>query len=204
MTAPSSRDERRSDEGVEGNERLTAITGALLVALLFLVGLTVPVATAQTRLHVFLGVVVIPPVLLKVGTTSWRMVKYYGGSEAYQRKGPPLLVLRLLGPLLVVLTLVLLGSGVGLVILAPRSLHPQLSTIHHASFFLWFVVMTVHVLGHVRETATVAPRDLLRRTRSQVRGASARVWTTLVSLAAGVVMAELILPHVRNGGVGFN
>jgi hypothetical protein len=50
--------------GVDGNERLTAMVAALLLVLLFLAGLTVPIANAQTRLHVFLGVVVIPPVFL--------------------------------------------------------------------------------------------------------------------------------------------
>ena len=184
--------------GVEGNERLTAMVAALLLVLLFLVGLTVPVANAQTRLHVFLGVVVIPPILLKVASTSWRFMRYYAGSYSYRRKGPPLPLLRLLGPVIIVLTLVMLASGVGLVIVAPRSMHPQLSQIHHASFFLWFLVTTVHVLAHLRETATFAPRDFLRRSRRQVRGARRRAALTLMSVAVGVVGAVAILPYVNN------
>lgn len=110
--------------GVDGNERLTSLVAAVLLILLFLVGLTVPVANAQTRLHVFLGVVVIPPVLLKVASTSWRFIKYYAGNFSYRRKGPPVLLLRLLGPVLVVVTLIMLFSGVGLVIGAPRFTAP--------------------------------------------------------------------------------
>ena len=158
--------------GVDGNERLTAMVAALLLVLLFLVGLTVPVANVQTRLHVFLGVVVIPPVLLKVASTSWRFIRYYSGNFSYRRKGPPTPLLRLLGPVIVVLTLVMLFSGVGLVIVAPRSMHSQLSQIHRASFIVWFAVTAVHVLGHLKETITYAPRDFMRGTRRQVRGAS--------------------------------
>ena len=184
--------------GVDGNERLTSLVAVVLLILLFLAGLTVPVANVQTRLHVFLGVVVIPPVLLKVASTSWRFLKYYTGSFSYRRKGPPMLLLRLLGPVIVVLTLVMLFSGVGLVIGAPRSLHPQLSQIHHASFFLWFFATAVHVLGHLKETLSVAPRDFIRGTRRRVRGSAARAWTTLASVAAGVACAWAILPYVSN------
>jgi hypothetical protein len=189
----------RPSGGVDGNERLTAMAAVLLLVLLFLVGLTVPVANVQTRLHVFLGVVVIPPVLLKVASTTWRFVRYYAGSFSYRRKGPPALLLRVLGPVIVVLTLVMLFSGVGLVIVAPRSMHPQLSQIHHASFFLWFLATAVHVLGHLKETLTIAPRDFLRASRRQVRGGPRRAWATLTSLVLGVACAWAILPYVSNG-----
>lgn len=191
----------RRSGGVDGNERLTATVAALLLVLLFLVGLTVPVANVQTRWHVFLGVVVIPPVLLKVASTSWRFVRYYSGHFAYRRKGPPAPLLRLLGPVIVVLTLVMLFSGVGLVIVAPKSLHPLLSQIHHVSFFLWFFAMAVHVLGHLRDTVTHAPRDFMSTTRRQVRGATRRAWLTLASLVLGVAGAWAILPHVNNAWI---
>ncbi len=184
--------------GVDGNERLTSVVGAVLLLLLFLVGLTVPVANVQTRLHVFFGVVVIPPVLLKVASTSWRMVKYYAGNFSYRRKGPPMLVLRLLGPVLVVLTLVLLFSGVGLVIGAPRSWRFELSQIHRASFLLWFAVTAVHVLAHLHEMVSVAPRDFMRGARRRVRGSVLRSWITLGSVVAGVVCGWAILPYVSN------
>jgi len=46
--------------GVEGNERLTAFLALLLLLSLFVVGLTVPLAHSNTRLHVILGTAVIP------------------------------------------------------------------------------------------------------------------------------------------------
>lgn len=194
----SSPSRSRPSGGVSGNERLTTVVAALLLVLLFLVGLTVPIANAQTRLHVFLGTVVIPPVLLKIASTTWRFVRYYAGSISYRRKGPPALLLRLLGPVIVVLTLVMLFSGVGLVIIAPTSMHPQLSQIHHLSFFVWFVVTAVHVLGHLKETVTIAPRDFLRASRRHVRGGSRRTTAVLASVALGVVGGVAILPYVSN------
>ncbi len=189
--------------GVEGNGRLTAVVAALLLVLLFLVGLTVPVANAQTRLHVFLGVLVVPPIMLKIGSTTWRFLRYYSGNFAYRRKGPPVILLRLLGPVLVVLTLVMLFSGVGLVIWAPVSLRASLAQIHRLSFILWFGAMTVHVLGHLGDTARYAPRDFVRRTRRQVRGAGPRAWATLASLLLGAAGAVAILPYVHQlCGVG--
>lgn len=202
MDQIQTRREKRAEEGVEGNARLTVQVAAALLILLFLVGLTVPLAHSQTRWHVFLGVAVIPPVLLKVATTSWRFLKYYSGNRAYRRKGPPALVLRLLGPVLVGLTVVLLFSGVGLVIGAPRSMRPQLSMIHHASFLLWFAVMTVHVLGHLKETVSVAPRDFLRRTRRRSSGAAWRNWATVTSVGVGVVCAWAVMPYVSQPGFG--
>ena len=56
----------------------------------------------------------IPPAVLKIASTGWRFVRYYAGAPAYRRKGPPPVLLRLLGPVVVILTVVLLASGVAL------------------------------------------------------------------------------------------
>jgi hypothetical protein len=65
--------------------------------------------------------------------------------------------------------------------------------------------MVVHVLGHVVETSHLAPRDLVARTRRQVRGASLRVWLVTASLAAGVVLGAAIEPRIgpwlASGGI---
>ena len=39
--------------------------------------------------HMFIGMVLIPPVLLKLASTGYRFVRYYTGSQAYRAKGPP-------------------------------------------------------------------------------------------------------------------
>jgi hypothetical protein len=76
--------------------------------------------------------VLIPPVPLKIGSTGYRFVRCYRGAPAYRRKGPPPLLLRLLGPVIVILTLVLLASGVAL-LFAGRAWSHELLFVHKAS-----------------------------------------------------------------------
>ena len=142
----------------------------------------------------FIGVLLIPPVALKISSTAWRFYKYYTGSAEYRQKGPPPLLLRLLGPFVVVLTIVVFASGVGLVFLPVRYSSPLL-LIHKASFVLWFGATAVHVLGHLTETAQLAPRDWLARSRRQVRGATPRQWVLVSSLVLGVLIALLLTPY---------
>jgi hypothetical protein len=183
---------RRDDAGVSGNARLTAANAALLLVLLAIEGVTVLRVRALLTPHVFVGMVLVPPVLLKVASTGWRFARYYGGAPAYQRKGPPPVLLRLLGPVVVLLTVVLFASGVGL-LLVGRSWLPLLLKVHKASFILWFGAMTIHVLGHLGEVFRLAPRDWLRRTRRDVTGAGARQWLIAASLVVGILLGVLFL-----------
>jgi len=185
----------RDDAGVSGNARLTAANAALLLVLLAIEGVTVLRVRALLTPHVFVGMLLIPPVLLKVASTGWRFVRYYGGAPAYRRKGAPPVLLRLLGPFVVLLTVVLFASGVGL-LLVSRSWLPLLLKVHKASFILWFGAMTIHVLGHLGEVFRLAPRDWLRRTRREVTGAGPRQWLITASLVAGVLLGVLFLGRV--------
>jgi hypothetical protein len=181
-----------TDQGVESNARLTASLGAVLFILLAVEGATILRVRSHLSIHVFVGMILIPPVVLKIGSTGWRFVRYYVGAPAYRVKGPPPLLLRLLGPVLIVLTLVVLGSGVALMV-APHDLRSRLLFVHKASFVLWFGAMTVHVLGHILETARLAPLDWARRTRAQVGGASARMWAVAASLVIGCLLGLVML-----------
>ncbi len=188
---------RRATGGVEGNARLTASLAVIILVVLALEGLTILRIGNLLVEHVFIGILVIPPIVFKIGSTTWRFAKYYTGSVEYWRKGPPPTVLRILGPILVVLTVVMLASGVILLYLAPAQ-RQFVFFVHRASFVLWFIVMTVHVLGHVLETASLAPRDWMRRTRRQIVHSSRRQWLTASSLALGVLLA-LVLTHHAYG-----
>jgi hypothetical protein len=98
-----------------GNERLTSTIGALL-----LVPIVVELATILLgvhtfmSLHVFVGFVLIPAVLLKLASTGWRFTRYYTRNDAYRTHGPPRLGMRFLAPLLVVFTIALFASGVAM------------------------------------------------------------------------------------------
>ena len=178
-----------------GNARLTAANAAVLLVLLAAEGVTILRVRQLLSPHVFIGMVLIPPVLLKVASTTWRFARYYRGAPAYRRRGPPPVLLRLLGPAVVILTLVLLASGVSL-LLATRSWLPLLLKVHKASFVLWFGAMTIHVLAHLSEVLRLAPRDWLRRTRGDVSGASLRQWLIAASLVTGALLGFLLLSRV--------
>lgn len=188
---------RTPGERVEANSRLTAGTGALIFVLLAAEGVTVLRVQGLLSAHVFIGMLLVPPLVVKMSSTTWRFYRYYTGSPAYRRKGPPPMLLRLLGPLVVVLTVVLFASGIALV-LAPGSYRGQLLTIHKASFILWFGAMTIHVLGHLVETARLAPADWARRTARDVSGAGARRWLLVSSVAAGLVLGAVMLSPTTN------
>ncbi len=183
------------DEGVEANTRLTASTGAVIFFLLFAEGVTVLRIRGLLSAHVFIGMLVIPPVVVKTLGTVYRFARYYSGAPAYRRKGPPPAILRLMGPVVVILTLAVLASGVVLMYVGPASRSTVLF-LHKASFVLWFGAMTIHVLGHVADTARIAPRDWLARSRRAVAGAGARRWTVAASLVAGVLLGALLLGRV--------
>jgi len=180
----------KASNGVEANARLTGSIAAILLVLLAAEGFTVLRIGPLLKPHVFIGMLLIPPIVLKIASTSYRFVRYYAGSPAYRHKGPPPALLRLLGPFVVVLTVVLFASGVALLFVG-FGLRQNLLFIHKASFILWLAAMTIHVLGHLLDTAKLAPRDFYWRTRKQVAGAGLRQWSIVASLVIGVLLAAL-------------
>ena len=181
--------------GPEGNARLTGLTAAVLLVLLAVEGVTLLQLGTLLKVHVVIGMVLVPFVLVKLGSTGWRMIHYYLGPGPYRDRGAPHLLLRLLGPVVVILTVLVFASGIAL-LLAPHSARATLSLVHKASFVLWFGAMAVHVLGHVLETSRLAPADIVSRTRRQVRGAGARLWTQAACLVVGVILALLVVPTI--------
>lgn len=181
--------------GVEANERLTSSTALVLLVLLAVEGVTVVRVHSLLTLHVFVGMLLIPPVLVKMSSTTWRFARYYLGSPEYRHKGPPPAALRVIGPFVVVLTVVLFGSGV-LLLLGPVAWHGRLLQLHQASFAVWFALMTVHVLGHIVDTTRTSTKDWTRRTRGLVGGSQARRLLLTVSLLVGLVLAVLTVSHV--------
>ena len=181
--------------GPEGNARLTGMTAAVLLVLLAAEGATLLQLRPLLTAHVVIGMVLVPFVVVKLAATGWRMARYYLGAAPYRERGAPPLLLRLLGPIVVVLTVVVFASGIALM-LVPHSLRANVLFLHKASFVLWFGAMAVHVLGHVLDTSRLAPADFVARTRSQVQGVGARIWTLTTCLVVGVLLAMAMAPTV--------
>lgn len=142
--------------GAEGNERLTAMTGAVLLVLFAAEGITIATVHQLLTLHFFIGMLVAGPVLLKIGSTGYRFARYYTGAVPYVRKGPPAPLLRLLGPVVVLTSCGVIGSGVALAFAGPGA-GPWL-IVHKALFVLWFGAMTIHVLAYAPRLARLAWR----------------------------------------------
>ena len=186
---PGSSDAAPLAPGVEGNSRLTGAAGAVLFLILAVEGLTLLQMHQLISLHVFLGLLLVPLVLLKTATTGYRFAHYYGGDPPYRRKGPPITILRVTGPLLALSTLLLLGTGLALIALG-RSVGHQYLWLHKATFFVWAALIAVHVLGHLRETPRLAVADWRERfgraREHAVSGAPARLGVLVVTLLVGV------------------
>ncbi len=173
-----------------GNARLTGMLGALIFALLFLEGFTILRVQRLIVWHVFIGTLLVVFVGAKIATTTYRFARYYTGEKEYVEKGPPPIVLRVLGPVVTVTTVAVLATGVALVL--DRGSH-ILGIAHKGSFILWFAAMTLHVLGHALETPALARADWTRSPRDRLRGASARRVTIGVVVLASLPLAVVSL-----------
>ncbi|MEV6741047.1 hypothetical protein AB0N14_30645 [Streptomyces sp. NPDC051104] len=185
-------------DGPEGNERLTALTGAVLLLLFAVQGITLLSMHTLLYWHFFIGLLLIGPVALKIGTTGHRVIRYYTGHLVYRRKGPPAPLLRALGPLVVATSVAVLATGVTLALVG-RTVGPfPVLLLHKASFFCWAAVMTVHVLAHVRRLPRLIAADLRRGSARhggrRLPGARARWALLAAALGVGFVLALLGAP----------
>jgi hypothetical protein len=126
---------------------------------------------------------------LKIGSTGYRFVRYYTGSAPYVRKGPPALLLRLLGPVVIATSAGVIGSGIALAVAGPQS--PQWIFIHKATFILWFGAMSVHVLWYTPQLPRLLRAGSPARDRvSTALAGAGRRWLLLTgALAIGLVLA---------------
>jgi hypothetical protein len=180
-------------DGVAGNARLTGAAAAALLVLLAAEGATIPLIGQLLGPHIFIGMLLIPPVLLKLGSTGYRFTRYYTGNPRYVEKGAPPLVLRVLAPGVVLTTLALLGTGVALLIDGPPS--NTLIFAHKLSFIAWVTLMTLHVLGHLLDVPSLASADWRRSGPIEARlgGAGLRALTLATAILVGVALAALTL-----------
>jgi len=155
-SAPVARGGLRSG-GTAGNERLTAATATVLFLLLAVEGVTILFLRPLLSLHVFVGMLLIPPVVLKLASTGYRFLRYYSGSPSYQSKGAPHPLLRLLAPLVVLSTAALFASGVDMILAGPPA--GFVVGIHKASFVVWIAATGVHVLAHLRRVPQLTLGD---------------------------------------------
>jgi hypothetical protein len=184
----------------------------VLLILLAVEGFTILRIGRLLTLHVFLGMLLLGPVTLKAGSVIYRFVRYYTGIAPYRRKGPPAPLLRVIGPLIVLFTACVFGSGVMLAVAGPGN-GPWL-TVHRLSFIAWFCLMVIHVLAYVprlprllaaeargvslEEGGTSIAGRHARRAMEILGGRGTRLTLLIASLLAGLVIALLTVHLVGN------
>ena len=167
-----------------GNEQLTAFAGILLIVFLAVEGATLLNLRALLTVHAFVGMFLIPIVVLKLGSTGWRMARYYLGKDEYVRRGPPAWPLRVfVAPVVVASTFVLFGTGIYL--LATHEVQGTAVGLHKASFVVWLLATAVHVIARL-----IRMREALR---ARHPGLVLRIGVVAVTVAAGAAVAAMTL-----------
>ncbi len=191
-----SRAGRLTGGGTDGNELLTTVTGAVLLVLLAVLGVTILRMRQLVSVHMFVGMLLIAPVALKLSSTGYRFVRYYTKNPPYRVKGPPHALLRALAPIMVLSTVVVFASGVALLFAGPSS-RSTLLPIHKVSFIVWLVFTAPHVLAYLPKLPHALRADYtsVHGLSSDVTGRSGRMLSLAAALVAGVVLAVLVIPE---------
>jgi len=172
-----------------GNERLTAMTGAVLLILFVAECLTLLNLGKLLTLHFFLGMLLLGPVGLKVGSVLWRFTRYYTGSAAYVRRGPPGPLQRVTGPFVVLTTLAVLGTGIMLLVEGSGPGGGPWIQLHHMSFLLWALVILIHLASYVPRLPRMLSGQPAERARTVLAARTTRWLLLCGSLTLGLGLA---------------
>jgi len=175
------------------------MVGVILIVLLAVLGVTIVQIRQLIWLHLFLGLLLLGPVFLKLASTGYRLARYYLRTAMYVAKGPPMVALRAMGPVLVALTATVFVSGVVLLFVGPRGRATPL-TIHKVSFIAWLVFFGLHLLAHVpglpRSLRAVRIGDERTALVGAGDGGAAGRWIVIAgAIVVGAVLALVLLPH---------
>ncbi len=112
------------------------------------------------------------------------------------RKGPPEIALRLIAPMVVISTVGVFATGIGLMIVGPTDRNPML-LLHKVTFIVWVVFTSLHILGHlpaVGRALGVGGRQRAQLTAATPGGAGR--WLALTgALVGGAVLAIALIPQ---------
>jgi hypothetical protein len=187
---------RLTGGGVEGNERLTAAVGVLLIALLAALGITILRIGPLISEHLFIGLLLIPPIALKLASVGYRFVRYYTSDPVYRKRGAPPTALRLLAPIVVLTSLAVFATGVALLVAGPGG-SGTMRGLHKASFIAWIAVTSLHILGHLPDIQKI----FLTKHEGRVEyndlaaGRTGRTIALVGALLGGVILAVVLIPH---------
>jgi hypothetical protein len=168
------------------------MTAAVLTALLIAEGITIIFMGGLRTEHMFIGLLLIPPVALKLASTGYRFTRYYLGARRYREKGPPILPLRLLAPVLVLTTVLVFVTGIALLLIGHRT--GWVLELHKVSFIVWGACFGVHFLWHLPR----AWRAITRTWRGAAApGSALRAALLAAAIGSGVALAIAFLGTIE-------
>ena len=180
--------------GTEGNQILTSSVAGILTVLLLAEGITIVKMGGLLSVHMFIGLVLVPPVILKLASTGYRFARYYGGARAYREKGPPAVPMRLLAPILVVMTIGVFATGIWLLALEHKS--DQVLLLHKVTFIIWGVVFAIHFLVYAPRALKSVRRDWGSIRDHPVPGSGLRGLLVAASLGVGAALAISLISSI--------
>jgi len=212
--------------GPAGNAELTAWTGLVLLALIAVELVTLLDVHGLLSWHVVVGVLLTAVAALKIASTGWRILRYYTGNGPYRTAGPPPVLLRILGPMVIAGTVAVLVSGLWLIAVGPDGSRRPMATvlgrpldwltIHKVSFLFFAAVVGVHTLARLIPAVNLGTgRSRREGGVGRLRGWGPRLAIVTATLVAGALAAVLILPaasgwrnerdfHDSPAGTGFH
>jgi hypothetical protein len=103
------------------------------------------------------------------------------------------MALRVLGPLLVATTLVVVGSGIGLMVTGPDHACPLLP-LHGFSVLVFVPLITIHLVAHILATPQFVADEWSTVSAARASGRGLRMGVNLGALGLGALGAILLLP----------
>jgi hypothetical protein len=177
---------QRLASGVLANQRVTSVVGALLSLLVVAIAVTTLSMPQFLPAHYVVGLLMLPPVVLKLATTGYRFARYYLGATAYRLAGPPAQLQRLLiAPVLVASTAAVFASGIELWLFGLR-FGSSWTTAHTLSAVVFVFALGAHLVAHLRGSAEAT---LAETTAPPSRPVTTRRVLVLGTLLFGVVLA---------------
>jgi hypothetical protein len=174
------------DAGPTANRRLTALTGAVILPLAALVLLTGLFFGSLWHVHFFLGFLLLPVALLKLSSTTYRMVRYYLRLGLYRQIRPPYPVARLTSPLLALSVVALFVSGIVMWLIHAQ--RDPWGWVHTDAAIVFSTIVVLHLGLYLPEAVRTAGDDLHAAPRS-----TPVLHRRRLAIVAGAVLVGLVL-----------
>ena len=143
--------------------------------------------------HIFLGILLAGPLVVKLCSTGYRFFRYYTKSPEFVKSGPPNIVLRVLAPFLVVITILVFISGFGLVF--GGGINEELFLeIHAVSVSLWLPLLAVHIYAYIRKAAGQIAYDWSSKSKYRVPGREGRLGLNITALILSGIAGIILTP----------